>query len=25
MNTYHQRWMSKTGFSLLKDDEGEKL
>ena len=22
---YHQRWMSKTGFSLLKQDDGEKL
>lgn len=22
---YHQRWMSETGFSLLKDDDGEKL
>jgi hypothetical protein len=22
---YHQRWMSETGFSLLKQDDGEKL
>ena len=22
---YHQRWMSETGFSLLKEDDGEKL
>lgn len=22
---YHQRWMSETGFSMLKDDDGEKL
>jgi len=24
-DTYHQRWMSETGFSLLKQDDGEKL
>ena len=24
-DAYHQRWMSETGFSLLKDDDGEKL
>jgi IS5 family transposase len=22
---YHQRWMGETGFSLLKEDDGEKL
>jgi IS5 family transposase len=22
---YHERWMSETGFSLLKEDDGEKL
>ena len=24
-DAYHQRWMSETGFSLLKEDDGEKL
>ena len=24
-DAYHQRWMSETGFSQLKEDDGEKL
>jgi hypothetical protein len=25
VHTYNQRWISKTGFSQLKEDDGEKL